>query len=49
MCELLAMTVPSLCMSLMVLENKKFSLEALYSQLVLSLHLQPKKLMQPIE
>ena len=42
------MTVPSLSLCLMVIENKKFNLEALYSQLVHTLHLQPRKLLQDI-
>lgn len=49
LCELLPMTVPSLSLCLMVIENKKFSLEVLYSQLVNSLHLQPRKLFSDIE
>ena len=43
------MSVPSLSLSLMVIENKKFNLEALYSQLVKTLYLQPKKLLQDVE
>ena len=43
------MSVPSLSLCLMVIENKKFNLEVLYSQLVSTLHLQPKKLLQDIE
>ena len=43
------MTVPSLACCLMVIENKKFNLEVLYSQLVSTLRLQPKKLLQDIE
>lgn len=39
LCEMMPMTIPSLSLCLMIIENRQFNLEALYSQLVDMLHL----------
>ena len=44
--ELLPMSIPSLTLCLSVVENKKLTFEALYGQLVTTLHLQPRKITQ---
>jgi len=46
---MLPMAIPALALCLNVVENKKYNLEVLYSQMVDTLKLQPKKLLQDVE